>query len=78
MHQKYFDFITYVFFKLYRNIYNLTKLDLPNPYLASVQVSFSNQNLSIVCRRHCEYPWVKGFPVCSNDGPGPLSRGDDL
>jgi hypothetical protein len=23
------------------------------------------------------YPWVKGFQVCSNEEPGPLQRGDN-
>ena len=26
---------------------------------------------------HPKHPWVKGIQVCSNEGPQPLTRGDN-
>jgi hypothetical protein len=37
--------------------------------------SLQNQPNSI--KLGTKYPWVKGIQVCSNEGPGPLQRGDN-
>jgi hypothetical protein len=39
---------------------------------------FSRTSRPISINLGINYPWVKGILNCSNKGPGPLQRGDNL
>jgi hypothetical protein len=39
---------------------------------------FSRTSRPISIKLGINYPWVKGVLNCSNKGPGPLQRGDNL
>jgi hypothetical protein len=38
---------------------------------------FSRTTGPILTRLSTNHPWVKRIQVCSNEGPGPLQRGDN-
>jgi hypothetical protein len=44
-------------------------------FLKKIFLSRTSRTNSIKLGTH--YPWVKGIQVCSNEGPGPLLRGDN-
>jgi hypothetical protein len=39
---------------------------------------FSRTSRPISIKFDIDHPWVKGILNCSNKGPGPLQRGDNL
>lgn len=89
-------FLLYVGFSFFGGGFLSILLSSSKP---NAQVSFSDWNLSVDCRRcrwcclcrtlfiffgsistklGTEYHWVKEIHVCSNEGPCPFQRGDNL
>ena len=41
------------------------------------KIFFSRTSRPNSIKRNTNFPWVKGIQVCSNEGPGPLQKGDN-
>jgi hypothetical protein len=46
-------------------------------YTKKFQKIFSRTTGPISIKLGTNHPWVKGIPVCSNEGADPLQRGDN-
>ena len=61
-----------------------TKFGTKHPWVKGIQVYTTSLKWKIVVKIHpnlapsLQQPWVKGIQVCSNEGPHPFPRGDNI